>query len=584
MKRNRILTRGQKLCNMVNCSNKNWQENEHSNSPVENYDMFLNQTSTSSCQDSGLRSIQESPLPVNFNDTEINAMVDVMINDEIFASPMHESMLTTDNFPDSSNIGTSHPSPSCSINHLEYDCDNNFCPYFIEKENLSLNLSLPEESSAQSGYSTPQANSPLSVLSDNSPHTSKNQRRRKDKGNLRERHVKEWIDVKRKTLRNLGKEYSSRRGVIRAARKMGPPCRCPKKCFEKLSEVERKIIFGNFWSLGDREKQWLYLTNLVTKKQKRRALTDIVSRRQYTLSYTLPVKANDILKYIDVCKKHFLSTMAVSDQVVYKALEKLNDSNGAIERDGRGHHKNHPCKITEGVIKSVCDHINSLQPVESHYTRKNSEKLYLDGDLNFHCLFEMYNDWLKDNEYEDKAGTERQYRDIVNKSFKLSFHVPKKDQCDQCHIHKNMANPTDEQINVYEAHMANKKICRELKNVDKHDSQSSQGKIVTATFDFQKVLNAPHGQLSILYYKRKLSVFNFTIFDVGGKEGYCYMWHEGEGKRGANEVSSCLYDFMKKMKEKGVNCDIYVEGNRIINQLCHGRGVSLFAPVGFPNI
>ncbi|CAB3235002.1 unnamed protein product [Arctia plantaginis] len=34
--------------------------------------------------------------------------------------------------------------------------------------------------------------------------------------------------------------------------------------------------------------------------------------------------------------------------------------------------------------------------------------------------------------------------------------------------------------------------------------------------------------------------------------GYCYMWDESVAKRGANEVASCVYDFIKKFVSKGV--------------------------------
>lgn len=75
--------------------------------------------------------------------------------------------------------------------------------------------------------------------------------------------------------------------------------------------------------------------------------------------------------------------------------------------------------------------------------------------------------------------------------------------------------------------------------------------MISATFDFQKILNSPHGDVGLLYYKRKLSVYNFTVFDMANKAGFCYMWTECTGKRGANEVSSCLMMFMKNLIDKG---------------------------------
>lgn len=56
----------------------------------------------------------------------------------------------------------------------------------------------------------------------------------------------------------------------------------------------------------------------------------------------------------------------------------------------------------------------------------------------------------------------------------------------------------------------------------------------------------------MLYYKRKLSIYNFTVFDAGLKKGDCYMWDESKAKRGANEVASCLFSFIGNKVEAGI--------------------------------
>lgn len=140
----------------------------------------------------------------------------------------------------------------------------------------------------------------------------------------------------------------------------------------------------------------------------------------------------------------------------------------------------------------------------------------------------------------------------MNTHFNLSFHLPKKDTCDQCHTFKQTENPSDDLKEEYSKHQNSKKVSRTLKNNDKNDAIASNGSIVCATFDFQKVLTCPHGQMSILHYKRKLSCYNFTIYDMAGKQGHCYMWDENVAKRGANEVASCVYDFVKQGAFKGV--------------------------------
>lgn len=45
----------------------------------------------------------------------------------------------------------------------------------------------------------------------------------------------------------------------------------------------------------------------------------------------------------------------------------------------------------------------------------------------------------------------------------------------------------------------------------------------------------------------KLCVHNFIIFNLKSKEGYCFLWHEGEGKAAANEFSGFLYDFIMNL-------------------------------------
>ena len=61
-----------------------------------------------------------------------------------------------------------------------------------------------------------------------------------------------------------------------------------------------------------------------------------------------------------------------------------------------------------------------------------------------------------------------------------------------------------------------------------------------ATFDLQAVLPLPKSEVGTFYYKRRLSVYNFTIHSGADKEVDCYLWSEIDGNRGASEIGSCL--------------------------------------------
>ena len=48
-----------------------------------------------------------------------------------------------------------------------------------------------------------------------------------------------------------------------------------------------------------------------------------------------------------------------------------------------------------------------------------------------------------------------------------------------------------------------------------------------------------------LYYKRKLPVYNLTVFNLDTKACKAFIWDETEGHRGANEISSCMLNYLR---------------------------------------
>ena len=71
-----------------------------------------------------------------------------------------------------------------------------------------------------------------------------------------------------------------------------------------------------------------------------------------------------------------------------------------------------------------------------------------------------------------------------------------------------------------------------------------------ATFDLEKVLNMPKSESSSMYYKRKVSLYNFTVYNLATKEESCNVWNETIGKRGANDISSFLWRYINQETEK----------------------------------
>lgn len=406
--------------------------------------------------------------------------------------------------------------------------------------------------------------SPCSSFNIPSPYTSvnspvatdkkkRNCEKRKGPGKIRTTNLSEWKDVKRKELKNLGREYTNRKGEIKEEKKMKPPCssKCIKKCSENIEETEREYIFKCYWELGSHERQWDFISKFVSSHEPKRIKAKGPNRSRI-MKYTLPT-SNDS-KSVAVCRTMFLNTLSISEKPVRTLFDKQSSVNENVHKvtDLRGRHRNRPKKLSDNILNSVKDHVNALAPVESHYCRKSSSKKYLDGQLSYKRLHLLYLEWFDEKIYGSKKATLRQYQDIVNSNFNIAFYTPKKDQCDKCHAYKNIKEPTEQQKTEQEIHLQYKTLARSLKEINKTEAEKCQnGEIVTACFDMQKILTCPFGNVSIFYYKRKLNLYNFTVYDMSQKNGYCYMWSEANGKKGANEVCSGLMLFMQSKIDGG---------------------------------
>lgn len=283
------------------------------------------------------------------------------------------------------------------------------CEHYTE---VILAMSIP---SVDSYISTSECESLSSSVSKNKKRTFKT-----NPGKKRTRCTEKWIDNRRKALLNCGKQYVSRNGKVKNKKALRPVCTnsCKLKCFDKFDLATRQNIHLNFWKLADHCKQWEFINKFTEKQNKKRITTEGPSRRQFTTKYFLPLPTDNLFKPQQVCLKTFLNTLCITDQFVRTAQSKMNQE-GITLPDNRGKHSNHPVAVDSSMIKSVCDHVASFQPIESDYIRKNTSKLYLDNNLTMNRMFALYKEWDQLSRYDTKAQTIRQYRDIINSNSNL---------------------------------------------------------------------------------------------------------------------------------------------------------------------
>ncbi|RVE40000.1 hypothetical protein evm_015350 [Chilo suppressalis] len=392
----------------------------------------------------------------------------------------------------------------------------------------------------------------------------------------RTRNVSNWAKNVAKRARQAGEAYvsvykdKSQEGKLIASRSIRPGCheKCRNKCRTYLSEEDRILLFKEFWAIETHKEKWEYLARRVDTCPVKDRKTHWESRRNESRSYSF--RSNG--RVVKVCKVMFLDTLDINEQWVKTALLKQG-MGSALESDNRGKNCGRRT-LNSDLVANVKEHIQLFPKVPSHYCRKDSNRDYLDENLSLPKMYTFYEAWMKKNrpagEHKFTFATYRQYKDIFDREFNLHFFKPKKDQCDVCYAWKH-ATP-DERLELqasYDTHIGLKNLAQKMKNENKKTCNKDSSSCV-ACFDMQKVLPSPRAESSAFYYKRHLSVYNFTVYDCTRHDGFCYMWNETIGSKGSNEIASFLLDFIEKKVETGVKKFFFYSDN------CAGQNKNQF--------
>lgn len=319
--------------------------------------------------------------------TILATLTNVEPND-VFSNQQKRNTLATLNNVDTSDDFILSPSPEPDPYATDHDSDD---PDFVLDNQGNNNLQQTESSDTEN---------------ENEDVKEENKKSRK-----RKRNVANWKRNSIKSSRNSGKEYMNWKGNIQAQRKLKPPCKnCRNKCTEKIPEEERKLIFLNFWSLSDINRQRDFISKFTCLEEKKRCRkrsksevnNGVQSRRKRTFTYFLSCGGKRIL----VCKTFFLNTLSISGQMVATVVSKMGSS-GTVVEDRRGK----ACKnslLDESVKNSVRTHINAFETMESHYCRNSTERKYLPATLNISKMYSLYLEYCQENNIT-KISTNLQY-------------------------------------------------------------------------------------------------------------------------------------------------------------------------------
>lgn len=415
--------------------------------------------------------------------------------------------------------------------------------------NTDMQTSSDEEKNDDPDF-TPDLEPPGADIGENSDGNDEGTTINKTVKKRNKRHLvndEQWNENKKKRKREKGEEYFGKRkvdskwiyDVKREKREIQPHCNCKLslknsalKC-RLFSEPERLNIFRNFWANMTWAERKIYVSFLVDLKDIKRPRNRVneTSRRAQTLIYYMKREK----ERVRVCKQMFLNTHNVKENMVLDWLQKDKNQDNSTKIDGETNEET--CHLKPDRYKNLKNNLrhffNELAKMESHYCRSSSSKLYLEPNWRSKsALYKFYKQWCQTNSTLSVSIASFSH---VFEEMNLSLFQPKKDECDICVAHRtgNLAQ------DIYEIHQLKKKEAREEKAKDKE----SDNKVFC--MDLQSVLLAPKSNTSSLYFKTKLIVHNFTIFNLKTKDGFCYLWHEASGGVSASDYATIICRFIE---------------------------------------
>jgi len=348
-----------------------------------------------------------------------------------------------------------------------------------------------------------------------------------------------WVRNRNKQSRIDGLAYQNPGRKGKDARSMGTACNSDycktshlRNC-DSITDKERCEIFTKFWiELNTWNERQAFVTGLVKRtpiKQKTNAKT----RRHCTYAYYLSSSESTY----QVCQKMFLATFGIPQRTLANWLNSTDcdNSTGNITSDSRAA-LTKPATIDANFLSSF---LNSLATVPSHYCRSQyADTKFLEPDTTITAIYIEYTSKAKESNRAILSYP------LFLKAFRdgnFSIFIPRKDQCDVC-ISGKFGGISAESL---AAHRQLKDEAQTCKRNDKTTAKSD-ATVSCWTMDLQAVLLCPKTKASCMYYKTKLQVHNFTLFNLRTHEGYCYVWDECNGDVSSNMFAWLQYTHFKR--------------------------------------
>lgn len=348
----------------------------------------------------------------------------------------------------------------------------------------------------------------------------------------------------------------------RPARQQKPPCvstfcvKSSRRHCNLFPVNERPALFKKFWLMKWEQKQ-MYIGNLIEETGiKQRKVNAESSRRQQSYKYFLITAKG---KRLQVCLKMFLGTFGLNEKMVRDWLDSeedfgLRENPLTIQkRKNASRQKSEANKILLERKIRLLTFLIDFPKLESHYCRKDTEKEYF--ETTHQTLTDLYQQYVEVCKQNDSLPLSFPVFSGTLKNLNFCIFKPRKDQCDQC-IRYKTGNVSIEQFLEHRDDV--KRAGIEKAN----DVKAAINKlIILLCMDVEGVVLCPKLLASALYFKSKLHLHNFTLYNILTHDSANYVWDETEGDLQSSTFASIVIHHLKeRIKTSDLPIIIYSDG------------------------
>lgn len=291
------------------------------------------------------------------------------------------------------------------------------------------------------------------------------------------------------------------------------------------------------------EQKQMYICQLMEEddvKQQRTVVAE--SRRGISFKFFLKTYQG---RNLQVCRAMFLSTFGLKQKMV-KNWFKNRKTFGLRENPKAVHNRKNAAREKSDSYQALLNRkirlltfLVDYPKLESHYCRKDTEKEYFETE--HRTLIDLYKQYVAVCEEEKSLQLSFPVFSGTLKNLNFSLFKPRKDQCDICVAHK-VGNVS---LDKFDSHRKNVHRASKEKELDVKAAKS--GLIILLCMDTEAVVLCPRCKASALYYKSKLQLHNFTIYNILSHDSTNYIWDETEGDLQSSSFTSIVVHHLEKI-------------------------------------